>query len=223
MRVIVVAVAAMLATTGPGRAADLSVAPPPPPAPAYGWNGVYIGANAGYVFGGVDTTAPALGAATSQNAGGYLAGGQLGVNYQVGSIVWGAEVDFDASGQSQTLSGALVTGTNQLPWFTTFRGRLGYAFDRLLFYGTAGGAAGEIKSNLTLAGVNAITSQTYATWTAGAGVEYRISDVLSARIDYLYLDTGNVDVALVGPVTVTTRARDNMVRAGLNLRWPVAW
>jgi outer membrane immunogenic protein len=136
----------------------------------------------------------------------------------------GFEVDFDGSGQSQSLTAGIVSGTNQMPWFATFRGRLGVAFDQFLLYGTAGGAAGEVRSNLSVAGIGTtVTSQTYATWTAGAGLEYAITDNLSARVEYLYLDSGNLSLGLIGPVTVNGRVRDNIVRAGLNVRLPVAW
>jgi outer membrane immunogenic protein len=222
MRVIA-AVAGLLAATNFAWGADLS--PPAAPAP-YNWNGIYIGGNAGYGFGTATTTAAAAGAAVSQKFPGFTGGGQVGINYQVGKVVWGFEAEFDGSGQSQSLSTAVISGTDKMLWLGTLRGRLGIAFDQFLLYGTAGGAFGELKSNITIAGIgNAITNQTYSTWTAGAGLEYGITDYVSARVEYLYLDTGNVSVGLIGPpaVTVTERVRDNIVRAGLNVRLPVAW
>jgi len=56
-------------------------------------------------------------------------------------------------------------------------------------------------------------------------LEAALTDNLSALLEYLYLDTGNFNVAQVGPplVTVTGRVQDNLVRAGLNYRLPVAW
>ena len=60
-----------------------------------------------------------------------------------------------------------------------------------LVYGTAGGAAGELRSNFAIPAGTTNTTVTYGTWTAGAGLEYCITDNLSARIEYLYLDKGN--------------------------------
>ena len=72
---------------------------------------------------------------------------------------------------------------------------------------------------------SASTSNTTGAWTAGGGLEAAITDNLSARVEYLFLDTGNITVAQVGPpfVTVTGRLQDNLVRVGLNYRLPVAW
>jgi opacity protein-like surface antigen len=104
------------------------------------------------------------------------------------------------------------------------RGRVGIAFGRFLVYGTAGGAATEIRSVLN-AGVNgsANTTITSGAWTAGGGLEVAISESLSARLEYLYLETGTLNLAYIGPIAVTGRVEQNIVRAGLNYRLPVAW
>ncbi len=60
------------------------------------------------------------------------------------------------------------------------RGRLGYAADRVLFYGTAGGAVGDVTAGQS------------AGWTAGAGLEAALTENLTARIEYLYLKLGNI-------------------------------
>ncbi len=41
---------------------------------------------------------------------------------------------------------AFQTSSN---WLSTFRGRVGYAFDRVLIYATGGGAAGDVKATFT--------------------------------------------------------------------------
>ena len=58
-----------------------------------------------------------------------------------------------------------------------------------------------------------------------AGFEYGITDNLSARVEYLYFDTDNVGTGTIGPptTTITSRLKENLVRAGLNYRFPVAW
>jgi outer membrane immunogenic protein len=210
--------------------ADLSPAlvnaPAPTPA-AYNWNGLYLGLNAGGAFGSEANTASGGGvsATASQNLPGFIGGAQIGVNYQIGVVVWGGEADFDASTQNGSLASGVLSGTSQMPWFATLRGRLGVAFDRVLVYGTAGGAAGELRSNFSIPTGPTSTTVTYGTWTAGAGLEYAISDNLSVRVEYLYLDTGNVTTGDIGPptTTVTSRLKDNIMRAGLNYRFPVAW
>lgn len=225
---VIMSLVGLLATTGYASSADLSPAPVPAVAPAvYNWNGLYLGLNAGSGFGTDTTTASGGGvsAAASANVPGFIGGAQLGVNYQTGMVVWGFEADFDASTQNQSLASGVLAGTSQMPWFGTLRGRLGVAFDRLLVYGTAGGAAGELRSSFTVPTGSASTTVTYGTWTAGAGLEYAITDNLSARVEYLYLDTGNVNTGSIGPPTtaITSRMQDNLVRVGLNYRFPVAW
>ena len=165
------------------------------------------------------------GASASANVPGFVGGAQIGVNYQTGAVVWGFEADFDASAENQSLASGVLSGTSQMPWFGTLRGRLGVAFDRLLVYATAGGAAGELRSNFTIPTGPTSTTVTYGTWTAGGGLEYGITDNLSARVEYLYFDTGDVATGSIGPptTTITSRLKDNLVRAGVNYRFPVAW
>ena len=50
-----------------------------------------------------------------------------------------------------------------------------------------------------------------------------ITDNLSARVEYLYLDKGHIATGAIGPpaTTITSRVQDNLVRAGLNYRFPI--
>jgi outer membrane receptor protein involved in Fe transport/opacity protein-like surface antigen len=199
-----------------------------PSAPAsdrYNWSGFYIGLNAGGAFGVNTVTASGGGGSASVKEPGFLGGAQVGANYQTGPVVWGFEADYDASTQNKSLPAGVLTGsTSQTPWFATLRGRVGMAFDRTLVYGTAGGAAGELRSIVAIPAGTTNTTVTYGTWTAGGGVEYGITDNLSARVEYLYLDKGHIATGFIGPpaTTITSRVQDNLVRAGLNYRF-TAW
>jgi outer membrane immunogenic protein len=66
-----------------------------------------------------------------------------------------------------------------------------------------------------------MTSVTYGTWIAGAGIEYGITDNLSARAEYLYLDKNNIATGFIGPpaTTITSHVQNNLIRAGLNYRF----
>jgi outer membrane receptor protein involved in Fe transport/opacity protein-like surface antigen len=191
----------------------------------YNWSGFYLGLNAGGALGTITQTASAGGGSASVKEPGLIGGAQFGANYQTGPVVWGFEADYDASTQNQSLpAGALTGSTGKMPWLATLRGRVGWAFDRTLVYGTAGGAAGELRTIAAIPAGTTMTTVTYGTWTAGAGVEYGITDNLSARAEYLYLDKNNIATGFIGPpaTTITSHLQNNLMRAGLNYRFPVA-
>ena len=223
----VAAVVGVLAVTELAWGADLA----PPPAPAYyNWTGLYIGLNAGYASATVSESLSGATGSGSATMPGGIGGAQIGYNYQIGAVVVGFEADFDGSMATKSITAGIASGTNQIPWIGTLRGRVGYAFDRFLVYATAGGAATQLLSTVNVGGIgSASTSNTTGAWTAGGGLEVAITDNLSARVEYLYLDTGNIPVAQVGAtppppfVTVTGHLQDNLVRAGFNYRLPVAW
>ena len=83
----------------------------------------------------------------------FLGGGQVGVNYEFwGGVVIGAEAMFDwlpnttntFNATNSAILGAPGTQTASATlnsrWVTTATAKLGYAWDRVLFYGKAGGA-----------------------------------------------------------------------------------
>lgn len=231
-RVKVFAAAAALLSMGSlAWGADLSPAPVAAPV-SYTWSGLYIGLNAGYASPNVEETVS--GAATgsgSTSIPGGLGGAQIGANYQTGYLVLGFETDLDGSmaNKSTNIDG-VVTGDNKIPWLGTLRGRVGLALDRWLLYATAGGAATELRSNVAVAGVgSASVDRTHGGWTAGGGLEFAITDSLSAKLEYLYFDTGSFGIAQVAGTPpppfaeVDGRIRESVVRAGLNYRLPVAW
>jgi opacity protein-like surface antigen/outer membrane receptor protein involved in Fe transport len=199
--------------------------PSVPASGPYNWSGFYLGLNAGGAFAANTATAAGGGvsASASDTIPGFIGGAQIGANYQTGPVVWGFEADYDASTQNQSLPAGVLSGGNQLPWLATLRGRLGLAFGPYLIYGTAGGAGVELRSNFAIPAGSTSTTVTHGAWTAGAGIEYGITDHLSARVEYLYLDTANIMTGVIGPptTTLTSRLQDNLVRAALNYRFPV--
>jgi outer membrane immunogenic protein len=228
-------VLAVLALGKPAFGADLPVPPVPAPVPfvaPYSWTGLYIGLNAGYAGAKVsETLSGALSGSTSMSMPGAVGGAQLGYNYQLGRVVMGFEADFDGSMATRSLTvPGIMSATAQIPWIGTLRGRLGYAFDRYLLYATAGGAANQLISTVNVGAIgSANTTFTHGAWTVGGGLEAAISQDFSVRVEYLYIDTGNINIAQVGGtppppfVNVTGRIEENIVRAGLNYRLPVAW
>ena len=186
--------------------------------PYYNWTGLYVGINGGGGFGHTEWS-NVLGSASANTSGG-LVGGTIGYNYQSGPWVLGVEGDGDWSGIQGTTNTAICASTScetRNEWLATARGRLGYAFNRVMPYITAGGAFGDVK--MTPAGLGSET-ETRAGWTAGGGVEFAINGPWTAKVEYLYADLGkaNCSAATCGNSTdVSFNA--NVVRAGINYRF----
>ena len=184
---------------------------------------MYIGLNAGGAFGSFDANAT-LGALSadlgSTNASGFIGGGQVGAQMQYQHFVIGIEGDFQGSTQSHSdtfsVGATPVTVSGKMPWFGTVRGRFGYAVDNILLYGTAGAAFVDGKLTGSALGVTASFENTHTGWTAGGGLEWFFAPQWSAKIEYLYLDSGNIGLTNVGGVTLNGRIKDSIVRGGFN-------
>jgi outer membrane immunogenic protein len=225
--------------SGIALAADLPppMMPAPPPvyvpvsAPTYNWTSIYLGGNVGYGFAKATATASAAAfgvgasASTSETLNGVLGGGQVGALYQFGYGVVGLESDFDGTGQSTSTTVGGITATDKIPWLSTTRVRVGAAYDRVLFYLTGGGGWGQFSTTVAGGGASITSSQWQFAWVGGGGVEYGFTQNLSARIEYLYVDTGNVTLISASGgganASISGRVQENIVRAGLNFRLPL--
>jgi len=167
----------------------------------------------------------------SSDVNGVIGGGQLGANWQVGSIVLGVEADAQGSSQSKTIivglpAGASLIQNSSMPWFATFRGRGGWAFaDGWLAYATAGGAWLHSRTAFTpvvLANPSSSFEVSHIGWTAGGGVEAAINRNLSWKVEYLYMATDNftTSVNFIGfMVPWKAQIGNNVARAGINYRF----
>jgi outer membrane immunogenic protein len=251
--------AALLFAASRASAADL---PLPGPAPAYypvatvyDWGGAYFGINGGYGFGqsqwGSDPLNPSSLSSTGNfNVAGGLVGGTMGVSGQWGAWVLGVEGDFDWQGLSGTSSSAFCTSIISSPtvgstaaglscktasnWFGTLRARAGYAWDRVLVYGTVGGAGANIETALT--GLPYQSNAEFG-WTAGAGIEVAFADYLTVKFEYLFADFGNAvcnhgyscgydRAAVTQPAAIpalngsyAVQLNENIVRVGVNFKF----
>ena len=187
-------------------------------APAgYDWTGFYLGANVGIAWNNsnldndIYTTGVLINELENKIDGSqasFTAGVLLGYNYQVDRVVLGMETDFNYLGFSDSNTGGLTgefsdyttKSSFDANWFGTIRGRLGYAFDNLLVYGTGGiaygpmCADGKVTQNFSsdITTWKGSTDSTNWGWTAGAGAEYGI-DNWSLGLEYLYVDLGRAE------------------------------
>src|SRR6267142_1624413 len=114
----------------------------------------------------------------------------------MGQIVVGVEADFQGKSQSHSDTFSIlsvpVTLSEKMPWFGTVRGRFGWAFDRVVVYGTGGVAWIDGKIELSGGGVTVSTEANNIGWTAGGGVEWAFFDRWSTKVEYLYLNSTDI-------------------------------
>ena len=197
----------------------------------------------------------------SRSLDGFTGGGQIGYNYQFtpgSGVVVGIEadaqyVDFGRNRNRFLLTPGFAPAANiafanpnglaGLDFFGTVRGRLGYAWDRTLVYGTGGfayGAGGGRQFGLP----NSSTNDFRTGWTAGGGIEYALptdtwlnffrSSAVTVKVEGLYVNlernNRNNGVFAFNAATGATFlapgfiARNNpiefaVVRAGLNYKF----
>ena len=204
------------------------LAPPPayPLAKVYDWTGFYVGINGGGAFGTVPWNSAPNQVTGSQSMSGGLLGGTAGYNLQTGEpYVLGVEADLDWADMKTSTAPAACAGLGgsgicelRDPLFATTRLRFGYAFDRFMPYVTGGVAIAWLKADI----VGQPFGQAPATqlgWTAGAGLEYAITDALRAKLEYLHADVNGFSCnAPCGGGPVSFNYNTNVIRAGLNYR-----
>ena len=224
-------IAAMLATgTGAVFAADLRPPRLPPPMQAvYTWTGFYLGVNAGGGWSTANSEFSTAGfpafANIDNHMAGAIAGGQIGYNWQSGSWVIGVEADFQYSGMKGGVSAPCPAGLcaanfdQDMPWFGTARGRLGYAQAGWLIYATGGYAYTRLETNASASagGLSASvqSDEGRSGWTAGGGIEVAFTPNWSAKVEYLYVDLSDQRYVLFG----NTGFETSLLRFGVNYRF----
>lgn len=190
------------------------------------WSGLYVGGHAGWLTGGWDGNMAYSDAyqyqldfdasSKSLDGDGWLGGLQAGFNRQHGAIVWGMEADIswadlDEGKRLWPYPGQTDTAwdiDNELDYFGTVRGRLGYLITpRLLLYGTGGFAFAKASSSLAVYDTGADPDLLSATgssnahhfgWAAGLGGEWLVADGWSVKAEWLHVDLGKEDYHLKG-------------------------
>jgi len=220
-------IALLVVTTAfatPSFAGDLpQLSLPPAPAilvespSAYDWNGLYAGLQIGGVFGTSNFFPSDLGAHTFVTNG-VFGGGVVGYNRQIGSLVLGAEGEFNGSAANGSLHNSLILDgykTSEV-WTGALNGRFGYAFDETLFYVVGGAAFVGLEHD-------SVNSNSFDTrfhsndigFDIGAGIEYAFMTHWSARLEYRYVDYGRVNAGYVATAHQSFSQVDNTVRVGI--------
>jgi outer membrane immunogenic protein len=229
-----VVLAVLLAATAaaPARAADLPYEPIA--VEGFSWTGVYVGGAIGYAFSDLDVRNRRQGDPFryTDKVDSILGSAYIGANYQIGSIVVGAEADVtlgDFGGKTRGCGGAgafaFKCKANADDVFGTIRGRIGYAFDRFLVFGTGGLAiAGDVdfRRDSPFGGAFDFQKKSSGTrygYAVGGGVEYAVTDNVIVRGEYQYVDFGSEkftarsDIGGTQPVQIDQDA--HIIRAGV--------
>ena len=219
-----------LALSTAGYAADLAVRPAPVVAPVAPWTGCYVGFHTGAGWGDKWWADRNLTDNVSYPTSGWVTGAQLGCNYQTGPLVVGAEgtwswTNIDGNGVPVGLA-ATAQLSSKIDSIATVGGRVGLVADKSLIYVKVAGAWADESHTLTPAGgVNLVPqaiSDTRSGIVLGAGIEYMIAPVLTARLEYNYDDFGSKNFlfnTIPGQTTVSNRQRLNALMLGVNYKF----
>lgn len=201
-----------------------------------GWNGCYVGVNAGYgsaPISGIDSNInAAIGSAT---ATGSAFGGQLGCDHQVANWVGGVQLSLDkahVTGSHQYINGSGPADrvTYDIKSFISITGRIGYMLQsNTLAYLKAGGAWTRTNHDdsdpapLFGAPYTGNKEVTRNGWLVGVGLEHKIKGNLSSYVEYNYMDFGKQTVTIAYSDGVITnysfKQKMNCLGLGVNYRF----
>ena len=242
-RILLAAVASTALVSG-ASAADFIVEAPAEPVPIADWTGVSIGAVAGYGWANTDsdvavTGLPGVEFEVDGDGDGFLAGGSVGADVQLGSrVVVGALADIywsdiSADGSEDVDLGILLgtgtlAGTVDQNWGFDILARAGFlATESTLVYALGGYSQVDVDweaSATTGFGTDTVDgSDTLGGWTVGGGVETRVTSNLSVKAEYRYTDFESLDfgglIGGVAPYEVSTDMDEHRAVLGLNWRF----
>jgi outer membrane immunogenic protein len=201
------------------------------PVPVESPTGFYVGGHlgGGWTHNGFSDPLGIVGMSTfGANRSSFLGGVQAGYNWQFSSYVLGLQGDISFTDMNATtqapLLGTMTVG-NDTKWISTLTGRVGYAWDKTLWY-VKGGAAwvhnhyGALDNTIPVAFG---TTNTRTGYVVGGGLEYAIAPNWSAFLEYNYIELSNKTITLVDSISGATRPADvyqniQMLKVGFNYK-----
>ena len=223
----------------PAMAAELrrSIAVKPVHPDNYDWTGFYIGAHVDSAWSKISSSTVnavtgAVAAADSTMTQ-WHGGLQLGYDAMLPTrIVVGVAADV-SSGNTTTTTAADASGTSaeRTTVFDseTVRGRLGYAFDNLLLYGTGGWAWSSdqfIRTqlsgtlNLATAGTEEAVNKYLGGWTVGGGAAFAFAQNWNVFAEYRRTSFRSSAVVLpFSQLSTTSTASVNTITLGVNYKF----
>ena len=194
----------------------------PAPDPYWNWTGLYFGGNVGYGFADVGSSLDRITApvASLGSTGALTSDGMFGgvTDFQF------ADMQDSAFGSNPAFAGDAAVDIDS---FGTVRGRVGLADGRTLYYLTGGLAYADVDFAQVGIGLgNAIAvgdNKTMLGYTVGGGIEHALSQNLSLKLEYQYLDFGDAKFSGtdLGGNSYASKVDVDMhtVRAGVNYKF----
>ncbi len=188
---------------------------------ATNWTGFYLG---GYVGGGgIVNELSAIGAPVSFNGiggEGFLGGGFIGYNHQMSDkLVLGIQADVAGTNLETKLNipSIPLTLSASPDYMVSISGRAGWLVSpETMLYGLAGWTHSEYRTKITfIRGQTLKAHQNYDGFHVGAGIETKLTENLTARAEYRYVDFGREDWG-TGVLKVAPSAHIGMVGLAWN-------
>jgi opacity protein-like surface antigen len=226
---------------------------PPPVVTAVNWTGFYVGGFFGADYGDSEIRFLNTTEISKPDIKGFIGGGTAGYNHQFGTWVLGVEGDIGATNKNGgracgTSPGVDATGTptgaftpfyytceNDLEWLATVGARVGFTWDRALFYAKGGGAwtTVDFSANCILGPRNGLdgrscfspggvftnsfgTSNDRWGWMVGLGTEFALTPSWSAKAEWNYIDFGRDRFVLTDGTAITDSTSIQEVKIGVN-------
>ena len=180
---------------------------PEPDVEPASWTGLYVG---GFVGGGaVVNELDVLGGLVNFDGvggEGAVVGGFVGANYQLGSnFVIGAQVELGVQDLETKIEVPVAAAELEAkPDFNLgVSARIGYLADvDTLIYLIGGYSYAEYETEISIGGANATFDENYDGFHVGGGIETRLTESLTARVEYRYTEYGDEDWGTGGLVDV---------------------
>ena len=240
------AAAAALAV-GPASAADIPVKAPRAQLPAWSWAGSYFGVHGGGISGDVNRFYANSGVGPLNVKSDFddaIFGLHGGTQWQFGQIVLGIEsaINFSPDEMKGTVVapvppfGADISMRNRIRDLSTIGGRAGFAWDRVLLYGTGGYATGHVVANYftTSTGAEAFADFNGRTrlsgWYAGGGIDWVVArgelTALILGVEYQHFDLDAKHIPIVNTSVAeqySAGAKGDIIRARFTVKYPTWW
>jgi outer membrane immunogenic protein len=171
-----------------------------------------------------------------------IGGAHIGYQVQINQWILGIEGSVDGTTLTKTVTfgsgdGTVVSAQTNADVQGSIRGKLGFAWDRFMIYGTGGVAFGGFRTNINVANSGTTTrvpffasldvSTTRVGWTAGGGAQYAITPNWWVFAEYRFSDFGTIREGAFPNLPVgaffngSRRVQENQVQAGFSYRFDI--